>query len=168
MIQFDEHIFQDGLVQPTTTLRLLTPFYGDTRPSVHDTPKRAGKKQVATWHPMTFPWSLRGTPKWIVYNGKPYFQMDDLGGKPTIFGHTQLVPDFFLVFDTPFLPLHATCDTQVPRGHSHKTWTCRWAGCGMWRYMGFRLCLVVGFVVFDTRIFDKVYIHVFHVDWKVG
>ena len=23
----------------------------------------------------------RGTPKWMVYNGKPYEQMDDLGGK---------------------------------------------------------------------------------------
>ena len=29
------------------------PSYGNTRPSVHDTPKRASK-QVATWHPMTF------------------------------------------------------------------------------------------------------------------
>ena len=27
----------------------------------------------------------RGTPKWMVkINGKPYFLMDDLGGKPTI------------------------------------------------------------------------------------
>ena len=24
----------------------------------------------------------RGTPKWMVYNGKPYEQMDDLGGFP--------------------------------------------------------------------------------------
>ena len=24
----------------------------------------------------------RGTPKWMVYNGKPYFLMDDLGGNP--------------------------------------------------------------------------------------
>ena len=29
----------------------------------------------------------RGTPKWMVYNGKPYFLMDDLG-VPTIFGNT--------------------------------------------------------------------------------
>ena len=28
----------------------------------------------------------RGTPKWIVYNGKPLLKWDDLGGKPTIFG----------------------------------------------------------------------------------
>ena len=27
----------------------------------------------------------RGTPKWMVYNGKPYEQMDDLGGFPTFF-----------------------------------------------------------------------------------
>ena len=32
----------------------------------------------------------RGTPKWMVYNGKPYFLMDDLGGKPTIFGNLHL------------------------------------------------------------------------------
>ena len=28
----------------------------------------------------------RGIPKWMVYNGKPYFQMDDLGAFPPIFG----------------------------------------------------------------------------------
>ncbi len=27
----------------------------------------------------------RGTPKWMVYNGKPYEQMDDLGGKNPYF-----------------------------------------------------------------------------------
>ena len=32
----------------------------------------------------------RGTSKWMVYNGKPYFLMDDLGGKPTIFGNTHI------------------------------------------------------------------------------
>ena len=32
----------------------------------------------------------RGTPKWMVYNGKPYQSMDDLGGKPTIFGNTHI------------------------------------------------------------------------------
>ena len=31
-----------------------------------------------------------GTPKWMVYNGKPYEQMDDLGGFPIIFGNTQI------------------------------------------------------------------------------
>ena len=31
-----------------------------------------------------------GTPNWIVYNGKPYFLMDDLGGKPTSFGNPQM------------------------------------------------------------------------------
>ena len=30
-------------------------------------------------------------PKWMAYNnGKPYEQMDDLGGKPTIFGSIPL------------------------------------------------------------------------------
>ena len=32
----------------------------------------------------------RRTPKWMVYNGKPYFLMDDLGGKSTIFGNIQI------------------------------------------------------------------------------
>ena len=29
-------------------------------------------------------------PKWMVYNGKPYEQMDDLGGFPPIFGLTPM------------------------------------------------------------------------------
>ena len=33
----------------------------------------------------------RGTPKWMVYNGKPYEQMDDLGGFP-IFLETPICP----------------------------------------------------------------------------
>ena len=33
-----------------------------------------------------------GTPKWIVYKGKPYEKMDDLGGKPTIFGNIHKDP----------------------------------------------------------------------------
>ena len=32
----------------------------------------------------------RGTPKWMVYNGKPYEQMDDLGGKPPLFLETSI------------------------------------------------------------------------------
>ena len=31
-----------------------------------------------------------GPPKWMIYSGKPYEQMDDLGGKPTIFGNTHI------------------------------------------------------------------------------
>ena len=33
-----------------------------------------------------------GTPKWVFYNGKPYFLMVDLGGKPIILGNTH-IPD---------------------------------------------------------------------------
>ena len=33
----------------------------------------------------------RGTPKWMVYNGKPYLQMDDLGGFNPIFGNIPIV-----------------------------------------------------------------------------
>ena len=35
----------------------------------------------------------RGTPKWMVYNGKPYVLMDDLGGKPTIFSSFCAISD---------------------------------------------------------------------------
>ena len=31
----------------------------------------------------------KGTPKWMVYNGKPYEQMDDLGG-PSLFLETSI------------------------------------------------------------------------------
>ena len=37
----------------------------------------------------------RGTPKWMIYTGNP-IKMDDLGGKPTIFGNIHLL-DYFLV-----------------------------------------------------------------------
>ena len=30
-----------------------------------------------------------GTPKWMVYNGKPYYKMDDLGGTK-IYGNTHM------------------------------------------------------------------------------
>jgi len=33
----------------------------------------------------------------MVYNGKPYFLMDDLGGKPTIFGNIQIAPSFIII-----------------------------------------------------------------------
>ena len=33
----------------------------------------------------------RGTPKWMVYNGKPCEQTDDLGGFPIIFGNTNVL-----------------------------------------------------------------------------
>ena len=31
-----------------------------------------------------------GIPKWMVYNGKPYEQMDDLGDFPIVFGSTPI------------------------------------------------------------------------------
>ena len=35
---------------------------------------------------------IGGTPpKWMLYSGKPFFLMDDLGGKPTIFGHIHVI-----------------------------------------------------------------------------
>ena len=52
--------------------------------------------QELTWHATyaTHVWGVsknRGTPKWTLYNGTPYEQMDDLGGKPTIFGNIRIV-----------------------------------------------------------------------------
>ena len=35
--------------------------------------------------------SKNRTPKWMVYNGKHTIKMDDLGGKPTIFGNTHIL-----------------------------------------------------------------------------
>ena len=32
------------------------------------------------------------TPKWMVYNGKPYFLLDDLGGNTPIFRNTHMFP----------------------------------------------------------------------------
>ncbi len=41
-------------------------------------------------------------PKWMVYNGQPYFLMDDLGGKhPHFWFNTQVLPEFSLVFGIP-------------------------------------------------------------------
>ncbi len=34
----------------------------------------------------------RFTPKWMIYNGKPYFLMDDLEVFPPIFGSTPIYP----------------------------------------------------------------------------
>ena len=43
---------------------------------------------------------IGGTPKWMVYNRKPNFSMDDLGGKPTIFGNIHV--DFFAIVNWYF------------------------------------------------------------------
>ena len=32
----------------------------------------------------------RGTPKWMVYNGKSLLKCDDLGGTPPILGNTHM------------------------------------------------------------------------------
>jgi len=34
----------------------------------------------------------RGTPKWMVKKMENLIKMDDLGGKPTFFGNTQMGP----------------------------------------------------------------------------
>ena len=41
------------------------------------------------------------TPKWMVYNGKPYEQMDDLGVNTPIFGNTHVSEGaFFFLQDS--------------------------------------------------------------------
>ena len=39
----------------------------------------------------------RGTPKWMVKIMENLFKMDDLGGKPTIFGNIHIAPSYFKV-----------------------------------------------------------------------
>jgi len=39
----------------------------------------------------------RGTPKWMVKIMENPIKMDDLGGKPTIFGNTQMLVCVFFV-----------------------------------------------------------------------
>ena len=45
---------------------------------------------ILTWDNYMGVSKNRGTPKWMVYNGKLYFLMDDLGEKPTIFGNIHI------------------------------------------------------------------------------
>ena len=60
----------------------------------HPLPKNQRRKHRRNnkkmwWNPPSGSYS--GTPKWMVYNGKPYEQMNYLGGKPTIFGTSTWV-----------------------------------------------------------------------------
>ena len=54
----------------------------------------------------------RGTPKWMVYNGKPYALMDDFGGKLThyFWKHPHGFATFsifsLLVEESPFKVMH--------------------------------------------------------------
>ena len=44
-------------------------------------------------------WGWKFPPKWMVYNyGKPYVQMDDLGGFPIIFGNAHIYLHEWLKF----------------------------------------------------------------------
>ena len=69
--------------------------------------------RFSTW---VFPKIGGKPPKWMVYNGKPYFLMDDLGGKPTIFGniHIQTVGCF-----AGFLNPSTTSVTGDPTARPH-------------------------------------------------
>ena len=43
----------------------------------------------------------KGTPKWMIYNGQPYFLMDDLGEKTH---YVRNPPQVLLVAPVPFTP----------------------------------------------------------------
>ena len=51
----------------------------------------------------------RGTWKWMVCSGKSYFSMDDLGGKPPIFGNTHLFP----ITPVKFLQFHLQFHSEL-------------------------------------------------------
>ena len=74
---------------------LLTSWYGEFS---HNWMSRKGRKEGRKWIPINgdrinFTYlgvsKNRGTPKWMVYNGTPYFLMDDLG-KKTLFLETPI------------------------------------------------------------------------------
>ena len=70
----------------------------------------------------------RGTPKWMVDSGKPYEQMDDLGGKNPIFGSTPIctllmciIANYFIIKSNGDIMLSlntllavSTCMKQLP------------------------------------------------------
>ena len=85
-------------------------------------------------------------PKWMVYNGKPYEQIDGLGGKPIIFGSTPIftfrIAFRFLVFLSPFL---APLDTL-------------WASKPSWRFFpchSFNETKVAMVGSLRTRVFQR-------------
>ena len=56
----------------------------------------------------------RGTPKWMVYNGNP-IKMDDLGGKPIIFGNIQIenaILKTAVFLEEAAIPVHLTHDLE--------------------------------------------------------
>ena len=72
----------------------------------------------------------RGTPKWIVYNRNP-IKMDDLGGKPTIFGNIQIIFPLFWSKSSICSLVH--CD----RAACDLPWT-----CVSWRDKARNLCAI--------------------------
>ena len=55
-------------------------------------------------------WS--GPPKWMVYNGKPYFLMDDLG--VPLFLETPMYTLFLTIMEVENGPQKETCATHLP------------------------------------------------------
>ena len=88
-----------------------------------------------------------GPPKWMVYNGKPYFQMDDSGGKNPLFSETPQLHGPFLKASTfPWLPLlgvesiEAGIRPQVGWGRSNRpTWNVIFYSFGQRRTMKYEV-----------------------------
>ena len=55
----------------------------------------------------------RGTPKWMVYNGKPYLTMDDLGGKP-LFSETSIYIYIYTLPKTTVTARHLPGGRSLP------------------------------------------------------
>ena len=58
-------------------------------------------------------------PKWMVYNGKPYFLMDDLGRKPTIFGNIHIYIYIYFIPNTLHIFQHLWTNPPIQNG---KVW----------------------------------------------
>ena len=71
----------------------------------------------------------RGTPKWMVENnGKPYFLMDDLVGKPTIFGNIHIYFNHINPYTSHSIPCHPYPFWPLKGGCC---WCHRWCGIGI-------------------------------------
>ncbi len=72
-----------------------------------------------------------------LFHGKPYEQMDDLGGFPIIFGNTQLpFPDLPFAGNTLGLRIHGGCFGFADRCGNHRTVAGHSAGKDWWRCLG--------------------------------
>ena len=72
--------------QIITTLKHHCLGYQALGPPLHES-KKKGDGLRGSFHPYGCWTKNRGTPKWVIYNGKPYEQIDDLGFFPYFWKH---------------------------------------------------------------------------------